>query len=224
MRYSRNMNMISEAENKQLSGYTVAVIGCGGLGGYVIEMLSRLGVGHIICCDGDVFDQSNLNRQLVSTESNLGLPKALEAKQRVHEINSDIKVTVYQMFLTQNNAEKILKDCDVVVDALDQVATKLLLENMCRQLEIPLIYGAIGGWYGQVTTVLPGDDTISFIYQNSQKGIEKDLGNPSFTPATIASIQVAECLKVLLSRDGLLRKRILMIDLLNHDYEIIELN
>jgi len=96
-----------------------------------------------------------------------------------------------------------------------------MLQKVCEKLEIPMIYGAIAGWYGQVSTILPGDRTLEKIYR-ADAGIESELGNPSFTPATVASIQVAEGLKVLLGKPEILSKKMLYIDLLNQEYETIE--
>ena len=222
MRYSRNMNMISDDENSKLKTFTVAIIGCGGLGGYVIEMLARLGIGHLICIDGDTFDQSNWNRQLLSNEQNLNQSKAETAVKHIGEINSEIKVSSYNMYLDESNAE-ILKECDVIVDAVDSIDTKLMIETLAELYNKPLVYGAIAGWYGQLCTILPGDQILKSVYR-SKKSIEKNLGNPSFTPATVASMQVAEVLKLLLNKGELLRHKMLFIDLLTHDYEIIEFN
>lgn len=220
MRYSRNMNMLTHEENNKLKTFKVAVIGCGGLGGYVIEMLARIGIGQLLCFDGDVFDQSNWNRQLLSSEDNLGLSKAHAAALRVKSINSDIEIHAYDVKLTEENSS-LLEGCNIVVDAVDHVDTKIMLQGICERLDIPLIFGAIAGWYGQVATILPGDRLLDYVYK-SKKTIEKDLGNPSFTPATIASIQVVEVIKVLLDKSEILRNKLLFIDVLSHEYEIIE--
>ena len=82
-RYARNMNMLSLEENLTIQKSCVAVKGCGGLGGGIIEMLARLSVGEIIAVDGDVFEASNLNRQLLSHSENIGEKKAVEAKKRI---------------------------------------------------------------------------------------------------------------------------------------------
>ena len=221
MRYSKNEKMLTPEENKSLKNFRVAVIGCGGLGGYCIEMLARLGIGSIVCVDGDVFDESNLNRQLLSEEALIGHPKARTAKNHICKINSNVQVKAFDEMLTETNYQEIITKCDVVVDAVDSIETKLFLQNICEKLNLPLIHGAIGGWYGQVSTILPGDKTLDMIYKN-KKSIEKELGNPSFTPGTIASIQVAEVLKVLLNKGDILTKKLLFIDLLNHDYEVLE--
>ncbi|HZV82209.1 MAG TPA: ThiF family adenylyltransferase, partial [Geobacteraceae bacterium] len=101
--------------------------------------------------------------------------------------------------------------------------TRLDLADSCAELGIPLVHGAIGGWYGQVTTQFPGDDTLQQIYRHwaSGKGVEQQLGNPSFTPAVVASLQVAEVCKVLLGAGEPLRGRKLVINLLDMEFEEI---
>jgi len=224
-RYKRNINTLTEEENDKLKDFKVCVIGCGGLGGYVIEMLGRLGIGHITCVDGDVFDESNLNRQILSDEISLSMSKAEKAAKRLEIVNSDIEVIAIKAMFTEKNAIKILKGNHVVVDALDSIPARLLLQEKCEELKIPMIHGAIAGWYGQVSTVLPGDRTLDFIYsrKNKARGVEQELGNPSFTPAHVASFQVSEVVKLLIGRGELLRKKIMFIDMLNNDYDIIEL-
>lgn len=223
-RYSRNISTLSAEENESLKNFSVCVVGCGGLGGYVIEMLGRLGIGHITAIDGDAFDESNLNRQVLSDMESIGIKKALKAKERMEKVNPLIEVKAVTDKLTELNGREILKGADVVVDALDSIETRLMLENLCEELNIPLVHGAIGGWYGQVTTVLPGDGTLKHLYEGKgAKGIEKKLGNPSFTPALVASIEVSETVKLLIKRGEVLSRKMLVIDLLEQDYEIITL-
>lgn len=223
-RYSRNMKMLSPEENDSLKGMRVCVIGCGGLGGHIIEMLGRLGVGYITAVDGDVFEESNLNRQLLSSVSVIGKSKALTAKERMAEVNPLININPIYDRLTMENGREIIKDHHVVVDALDNVDSRLNLQDLCAELKIPLVHGAIAGWYGQVTTIFPEDRTLDMIYfDRNIKGLEKELGNPSFTPALVASIEVSEVLKILIGRGELLRKKLLHIDLLSQDYTVINL-
>lgn len=224
-RYSRNMLTLSAEENDLLKTFRVCVIGCGGLGGYVIEMLGRLGIGTITAVDGDVFEESNLNRQILSSVDSLGKSKALEAKNRMALVNPFIVVNAVYERLTQENGINILKDHDVIIDALDSISTRLLLEGMAEELNTPLIHGAIAGWYGQVSTIFPGDRTLSKLYPDPNvKGLEKELGNPSFTPALVASIEATEAVKVLIGRGSPLRNKVLCLNLLDNEYEIIDLN
>lgn len=223
-RYSRNMKMLSKEENERLSRFKVCVVGCGGLGGYIIEMLGRLGIGNITTVDGDIFDETNLNRQLLSDVETLGGSKALTAKKRMEIVNPLVKVTAITEKITKENAENILWGHDLLIDAIDKIETRFLLQNTAEKLNIPMVHGAIAGWYGQVATIFPGDKTLEKIYPTKNtKGLESELGNPSFTPALVASIEVAEALKILLGRGDLLRNRLLYIDLLEHDYMVMEL-
>lgn len=222
-RYARNIATLSIEENESLSHKRVCVIGCGGLGGYAIEMLGRLGIGHITAVDGDAFDESNLNRQILSDIEVLGLKKAFVAQQRMAKVNPLIKVDAITERLTQVNGKQIISSADVVVDALDNIESRLVLEALCEELNIPLVHGAIAGWYGQVSTILPGDKLLSRFYaKENLQGAEKKYGNPSFTPAMVASIEVSEVVKLLIGRGELLNKKILLIDLLRQEYEVID--
>ncbi|MBV1759018.1 MAG: HesA/MoeB/ThiF family protein [Dethiosulfatibacter sp.] len=207
-----------------LKNSNVLVVGCGGLGGYIIEMLTRLGLGHITVVDGDVFDESNLNRQLYSTMDNLGMSKAEVVKERVHLVNPDTELIAIPYVLTPENIDSIMQGHSLVIDAVDNIETRLLLESKCSKHDLPLIHGAIAGWYFQLSVIMPGDNLLSKIYGSStEKGIESILGNPSFTPAAAASFQVAECIKVLLKKELPLRGKLLYIDLLNNSFDILEI-
>lgn len=223
-RYNRNMNMLSPEENEKLRSFKACVVGCGGLGGYVIELLGRLGIGTITAVDGDVFDETNLNRQLLSTEEILGKSKAFAAAERMKKVNSDVTVLPVQAFVTEENCGDIIQGHDIVIDALDNMTARRLLEACCEQQNIPMIHGAIAGWYGQVSTIMPGDGTLRKIYPpDENKGVETELGNPSFSPALVASIETAEALKVLLRRGDILQNKLLTIDLYRQEYEIFDL-
>ena len=219
-RYDRN-RIFSRNQQEELSGKKVAVIGCGGLGGYAIEMLARAGVGHIRVCDGDVFDETNLNRQLLCTEDVLGKSKAEAAAERIKAVNSETEAEAFRYNLTEENADEILAGCDVVIDALDSVGAKLMLQRACKKQEMPMIHGAIGGWFGQVTTIFPGNDTLGLIYPDGTE-VSQELGNPSFSPTMVASVQVSEAIKVMLGMDELLMRKMLFIDLMTNDFQIVE--
>ncbi len=223
-RYLKNMNLLSAEENQRLKTFKVCVVGCGGLGGYVIELLGRMGIGSITAVDGDVFELSNLNRQLLSDEPSIGKSKAEAAVDRMAKVNSEIKVIAKTCFLTEQNGAEIISGHDLVFDALDNMSSRRILESLCSRCNIPLIHGAIGGWYAQVCTIMPGDFIFHKIYpENMEKGIEAELGNPSFTPAMTASIQVSEGIKVLFGKGDILQNKLLTINLLNHEYEIFML-
>jgi molybdopterin/thiamine biosynthesis adenylyltransferase len=224
-RYQRNRQTISTAQQLTLFQSKVAVIGCGGLGGYIIEELARLGIGNIKAIDPDVFEEHNLNRQILCSIPVLGKSKAEVAEARVRDINPAVHLIPIKDAFSKANGVELLHDINVVVDALGNIPTRIELAETCETLGIPLIHGAIGGWYGQITTQLPGDQTIQKIYgQRSEvRGMEKVLGNPSFTPAIIASMEVAETCKLLLNQGTSLHKRILFINILDMEIEDIRI-
>ena len=219
-RYQRNRQTISTEQQLTLFRSRVAVIGCGGLGGYVLEQLARMGVGTLIAIDPDVFEEHNLNRQLLATPATLGQAKVAVAAARIAEINPAVTLVPHRTAYAPANGDELLRGADVVVDALDSIPVRLALGDSCAELGIPLVHGAIGGWYGQVATQFPGEDTLRRIYRHwvEGKGVEQQLGNPSFTPALVASIEVAEVGKILLGQGDLLRQRQLLINLLDMSF------
>ena len=236
-RYQRSLGTIGGAAGQiTLLKSQAAVIGLGGLGGLAAELLARMGIGSLVLVDGDFFSESNLNRQVLCTENNLGRSKALEAAARIKEINSALETRVVAEFIKPENAEDILRGSQVVLDCLDNLQTRFLLQKSCRKLGLPMIHGAIAQFYGQVSTIFPGDSGFDVIYgsydegketgkgsDGSERGIEKELGNPATTPAIVAAWQVQEALKLLLGREPLLRNCLFYIDSLTCACEIIAL-
>jgi molybdopterin/thiamine biosynthesis adenylyltransferase len=223
-RYERNMQALSREENDKLKDFRICVVGCGALGEYIVEMLGRLGIGYLTIIDGDVFSESNLNRQIYSDTRVLGQSKTEIARMRMDLINPEVEVRTFNFYLDENNAMDILQGHDLVMDALDNLESRRLVQKAAEEIGIPLVHGAIAGWYGQVCSIFPGDRSLDLIYRNSQdRGVEKQLGNPAFTPALVASVQVSEAIKILIGRGEILRKQLLYIDLLNQEYIILPL-
>lgn len=223
-RYNRNKLALSPEECTSLAGKRVAVVGCGGLGGSVIEALARIGVGYLRVIDGDVFEESNLNRQLLCTEAALGHPKARMAAERIRAVNSEVEAEPVVAFLGEENAAQLLTGVDCVLDCLDNLEARFWLAHACQHLGLPLVYGAIAGWFGQVCTVYPGDVSFVSIYGTPfGESQHKRLGNLPFTAYAIAAVQAAEAVKVLLDRPGQLRNRLLMVDLLDGTVDDMEL-
>jgi len=219
-RYQRNRTTLSIDDQLRLFRSRVAVIGCGGLGGYIVEELARLGVGNLVLVDPDVFEEHNLNRQLLSSLERIGMAKVEAGRSRVAEVNPAVTITARRAALSAGNARDLLAGCSAVVDGLDSVTTRRELAGACRELSLPLVHGAIAGWFGQVTVQLPGQDIQPLLRPTPLgKGVETKLGNPSFTPAVIASLQVAEVVKVLLGRGKPLAGRMLIANLLEMRFE-----
>jgi molybdopterin/thiamine biosynthesis adenylyltransferase len=224
-RYQRNRQTISVEQQLRLFRSRVAVVGCGGLGGYVLEQLTRLGVGTIVAIDPDVFEEHNLNRQVLSSIAALGRAKVEVAAERVGQINPAVTLVPLRAAFMRGEAG-MLADADVVVDALDSVSARLDLSAQCAELGLPLVHAAIAGWYGQVVTEFPGAPMMERLYPRAglaDKGAEKALGNPAFTPAVMASIQTAEVCKILLNTGRPLRGRVISVDLQEMGFDEISL-
>lgn len=217
-RYARNIPALTGAECEVLRQKRILVVGCGGLGGHIIDQLSRIGIGFLRVCDGDVFEASNLNRQLLSAVPLLSVSKASSAADHIARVNPDVTVESVQTFLTEGNAAEILAGCDIVMDALDNIPSRRILAAACEKANIPYIYGAIQGWVAQAAISLPGDHLIDTLYPEEIKITDKSV--LSFTPALCASMQTALCIKLLVGRK-VETGTVYYFDLLNQEFETI---
>lgn len=221
-RYERNYKSISLEDQKKLADSTVAIVGCGGLGGTMAEELARLGIGRLILIDGDIFQESNLNRQLFSTEHNIGEKKVEAARKRLKSVNSEVRLTLFDKWFNEENAQTIFSGANLVLDALDSISRRIELERACHNLNLPLVYAGIAGWFGMLGVSLPGDFSVSKVFKGEDgidKGVEKEWGNPAFTPWVLSSLTVAEAVKILVGREPSLRNSWLQIDLLYMEFE-----
>ncbi len=217
-RYIRNTDILSAVEQLSLAESRVAVVGAGGLGGQVILLLARVGVGTLVVVDYDLFDETNLNRQALCVAETLGKPKARVAAEAVAAINPGVRVIPHEVRLNADAIDGILAGCDVVVDGLDNVPDRLLLQDAAGRLGIPMVHGALAGFEGRVMTVFPGDAGVKQLYGEAASGTDPDrpeavLGVPAVTAALIGTFQAMEVLKILLKRGGLFRNVMAHADL-----------
>lgn len=155
---SRQMSIVTRSEQQRFKNAKITVIGCGGIGGETIEMLARMGIGELVLVDKDAYDLSNLNRQTLATIADLGLTKSDVAAEKVRLINPYVKVTTFNEHVDQTNIEKVIGDSDIVIDALDNVLTRVIVSRAAKEKGIPYIHGAIHGTLGQITVFLPNSD------------------------------------------------------------------
>jgi molybdopterin/thiamine biosynthesis adenylyltransferase len=220
-RYRYNEGTLDCLGQQRLLGATAMIVGLGGLGGYVLEQLARCGLGKVIAVDPDRFEVTNLNRQLLAEHGSIGLPKAEAAGRRVAAVNPGVEFIAHEM-RAEDLPESAYDGVELIFDCLDQVPSRLHLEETGARLNIPIVHGALGGWYGQIALVAPGSGIITALYGTKEEGVEKNLGNPTFTPAVIAGLMVSEGVKVLLGkpvREG----GVLFVDLLTDIWEFIPL-
>lgn len=228
-RYIRNFNTYQPQDQIQLLRSRVTVVGLGGLGGSVVEWLSRSGIGSLNLVDGDRFEDHNLNRQLLSSQQTMDSPKAGAAAERVCSINSSITVEAYEVFIDQKNLDQLIKESDVVVDCLDNIESRFVLETAAKKAGLPMVSAAVAGLSGQVTTIFSDDVGLELIYgsidrRSSNQGVEKVLGCLPQSVGLIAAAQSNEIINLLLGRlDNLLRNRMLLVDMDTHTYEVVDL-
>lgn len=217
LRYKRNQNTISPSSQLKLLNSSVAIIGCGGLGGHIAENLARIGVGEILLFDFDLFEEHNINRQNFSSFDVIGREKAVVVKENLEKINPILHVEAFvQEFLPQRDFH-IIKGCDVIVDALDTPKTKLELAKICKDYSNNFVHGAIAGFCGQFCT----NTTLEKLYKNGEKGAEIYVGNPSFSVTFAASIQSCETVKLLLNIKESLDEQILMTNLMENEFILL---
>lgn len=200
LRYQRQRNILGNLQQLRLLNAKVAIVGCGGLGGSVFDMLLRLGVGHLLVIDPDFFVESNLNRQLLATAANLGRFKVDVAFERGQLVNPVVEVETLNQVFQSADGEVQLASCDLVFDALDSVSARLELAQLCACNKLMLIHGAVAGWYGQMAPVTPGSEKMSQIYPEScpenpasdpAAEIDSLVENIAPTVNAVAALQVA---------------------------------
>lgn len=217
IRYHRTIGSLGIEGQLELRRARVAVIGAGGLGGTLIEILARLGIGALVIIDGESFSEDNLNRQLLCTGATVGKSKVEAAAERVALVNPAVEAEPHRVLITDENIDSLLRGCRLAVDALDNIPVRLILQKAAQRLNIPYVHGAVAGFIGEIMTVLPGDDGLTALFTEGHRvprsGIEAEVGVPTITPWVIAALQAMEAVKVILGRGELIRNRIMYLDL-----------
>jgi len=196
----RNHPTLSAPEQIRLLKSRVVIIGLGGLGGHLATLMARIGTGHLVLVDGDRYDPSNLNRQILCTIDTIDKSKADVAARQCRLINPALTATVRETDFDSENGNQILASADLVLDGLDQISTRKTLFSLAMSMGIPFVHGAVQGWYGQTATFMPESPSdLDGIYPGE---------SPQTTPpsvlapvvATIASLQTQEAIRILCGR------------------------
>ena len=221
-RYLRNQGNLSVEDQLRLLASRAAQVGLGGLGGHVLEILARMGVGCIRAADADVFEEHNLNRQLLATQATLGMPKAEAAVLRVHDMNPAVTVEALQDYLIEETLPKFLDGAQLALDCLGGLASRLALQRAAAAANIPLVTGAMAGLTGYVAVVRPGQPgPAEFLGQGSSA--EDTLGTPAQSVALVASLMAAEAVRLLTGQLSPLAGGMLLIDLAEMRFEKVSL-
>ena len=223
-RYARQVVMPELDENgqKALLSSTVAILGAGGLGSPVIANLAASGVGKLIICDNDVVDLSNLNRQFIYQEANVGQPKTEEAKRFIQGINSDVTVELRQETMSEESLSEILSQCDILLDCSDQFSTRLAAAKAAFMNGIPHIFGGAIRFDGQMATFMAGvtgyEESACFACLFSEDAGFKQAPNCAqagiISPITgiIGNLQALETIKWITKAGALNSSKLLLFD------------
>lgn len=204
LRFIRNYQSFSAHDQIKFLESKVVIIGCGGLGGHCANLLTRAGIGEISLVDGDMFSESNLNRQLFCTEAHLNKNKALVIAQEIRQIASHIKIKAFPSYLNPANADEILKDHHLILDCLDSIPARLMLEELAEKTNIPFIHTSIAGTEAFISIIFPKQRGLKKLYgseeRSGEKQAEKILGVPTITPAGAAALQSAKTLNFIIDK------------------------
>ena len=218
---------IGEEGQQKLKQAKVLIVGVGGLGCPIALYLATAGVGCLGLIDDDVVSLSNLHRQVLYDEADIGQPKAECAVHHLQQKNSAIELTAYPMRLTKENAETLIRDYDIVVDGCDNHATRYLISDVCHRLQKPYVYAAIGAFQGQVGILCYDHDAPTyrtlFPDEEAMLSVEAGKGVIGTTPAVVGSIAANEVLKLTVGFGEALIGKVLFIDLLTLDIQKINL-
>ena len=227
-RYNRQILLkeIGEEGQRKLSQARVLIVGVGGLGSPIALYLAGAGVGHIGLMDDDQVSESNLQRQVLYSEQELGQPKANRALERLKSLNNGIEIASYPYRLTASNASHIISQYDIVVDGCDNFATRYLINDVCKAQGKPYVYGAIRAFDGQVSVFnyKGGPDYKTYFPEEEVVDIpEQDKGVMGVTPGIIGCAQANEVIKIICGYGEVLSGILWCIDLTTMDSYKIEL-
>lgn len=200
MKYSRHEVIIGKEGQKKLMNSWIGIVGIGGLGCIAASLLARSGV-NLVLIDKDVVSVTDLHRQILFNEKDIGLSKVEKAKERLSEANPDIKIKYYNLDLSSKNID-VLKNCDIILDCSDNLDTKFLLNKFAVDNKVPLVYGTAIKGEGYVFNVMPKGPCLNCFLEGSKSLVTcSDIGVLNYQAVIIGSLQVSQAFKILLRKD-----------------------
>jgi molybdopterin-synthase adenylyltransferase len=222
-RYARQTMIFGEEGQEKLKNAKVFIAGAGGLGSPISVYLAVAGVGNITLVDHDIVELSNLNRQILHGDPDINRKKTESAEETLTNLNADINVNIISETITDENVYDLLGDSDLIVDAMDNFDTRHTLNKAAFKLNIPYFHGAVSGFEGQATTIIPGKTAcLNCIFpQSPPKSVFPIIG---LTPGLIGVVQATEVVKYITGEGELLENEILLWDGLRSEVEKVKTN
>lgn len=226
-RYDRNLRLknYSTGDQERLLRSKVLVIGTGGLGSPILLYLAANGIGNITILDSDKVELSNLQRQVIHDSESIGKSKAETAKKKIERLNPEVKVTAIDGRFDASNARRLISYCDMVVDASDNFATKFLVNDACVLEKKPFSIGSVLEFHGQVSTFIPGKGPcFRCLFKQPPDGAiptTAEVGVLGTVPGIIGIVQATEVIKVMLGKGVNLSGKLLLMDALEWDFQLI---
>ncbi|HUI39559.1 MAG TPA: HesA/MoeB/ThiF family protein [Methanothrix sp.] len=210
-RYDRQIRLFGAGGQECLKDARAFIAGAGGLGSPIAVYLAAAGIGEIVIVDKDTVELSNLNRQILHWEKDIGEKKATSAQEKLLAMNSDIRVEAICDTLDEQNILDLAKGSDLIIDAMDNYPTRYLLNRISLKMRVPFLHGAVNGFYGQATTILPGRSAcLRCIFARPPP--PSPVPVVGVTPGIIGLIQATEAIKFLTGTGELLAGKLLIWD------------
>ena len=223
-RYDRQMMLPNWGEEgqKRLKVAKVVVAGSGGLGSPASLYLAAAGVGELVIIDKDSFELSNLNRQILGWQRDVGRAKAEAAAEKLRALNPEIVVTPLVVEITEDNIHDLIREATVVVDAMDNWKTRFVINKACVETGMPFIHAGVFGLFGQIMTILPGKGPCLRCLLPETPTETGKFPVPGTTPALFATLQVMEALKLIVGFGETLTGRMLFFDGGSMSFTVVE--
>jgi len=222
-RYDRQIPVIGFENQLKLKKTSVLIVGLGGLGSSVSLYLAAAGVGRMVLVDNGVVELSNLQRQVLYNIDDIGKPKALVAREKLVKLNPNILVEAYSVDFTQEFGEKIFPSINIVVDALDNWETRILLDKLAFKYGKPLVHAGVESFYGQLTTIIPGETACLRCLFNIVKAPARRVNVVSTTPGILGLLEANEVIKLATGVGEVFKNKLFIYDGLRNNFTVIEI-
>ncbi|HMK61628.1 MAG TPA: molybdopterin-synthase adenylyltransferase MoeB [Dissulfurispiraceae bacterium] len=230
-RYSRHINLpeVGLEGQQLLLSASVIIVGAGGLGSPVGYYLAAAGVGHIAVVDDDIVELSNLQRQIAHSTDKIGMPKVLSARKTFIALNPGIRIDAIRERIDRGNITGLFEDYDIVADCSDNFETRFLINDACVIMKKRLVSGAVNGFEGQLTTILPGEGhCYRCIFEDMPPpdviASMQGAGLVGAIPGVIGSLQALEIIKLILGKGQTLKEKLLVFDGLKGEFRYLNIN